>query len=118
MTRGKLSRLQQSSARSRATARNSVAIEGLCVIGQRAREAALVTDLGPGGCRVRTEAVGVTRSEALQLWLGEIGPIAGRLKWTKGGSLGVLFDVPLDEATLAALLAAGEPPSNVVPLRA
>jgi hypothetical protein len=118
MTRGKLSRLQQSNPRSRATARNAVAIEGLCMIGQRAQERALVTDLGLAGCRVRTEAVGVTRSEPLQLWLGEIGPIAGTLKWTKGGSLGVLFDNPLDEDTLEALLAAGEPSSNVIPLRA
>jgi len=52
------------------------------------------------------------------LWLGDFGPIAGKLKWTKGGALGVLFDVPLDEGTLDALLTAGEPPSNVIPLRA
>jgi hypothetical protein len=118
MTRGKRSKLQQSSARSRTTERNAVVIEGRCVIGQRGQETALVTDLGLRGCRVRTEAVGVTRSEGLQLWLGEVGPIAGKLKWTKGGSLGVLFDTPLDEGTLEALLAAGEPPSNVIPLRA
>jgi hypothetical protein len=67
---------------------------------------------------VRTEAIGVTRSEPLQLWLGDVGPIAGKLKWTKGGALGVLFDAPLDQSTLEALLAAGEPPSNVIPLRA
>lgn len=118
MTREKRAKLQNKGARSRNTARERVVIDGACVIGERDKEVALVTDLGATGCRVRTEAVGVTRSEALQLWLGEVGPIAGTLKWSKGGALGVLFDTPLDEGTLEALLAAGEPPSNVVPLRA
>jgi hypothetical protein len=118
MTREKRTKLRQNSARSRTSERNAVVIEGLCVIGERGEETALVTDLGLQGCRVRTEAVGVTRSEGLQLWLGEFGPIKGKLKWTKGGALGVLFDSPLDEGTLEALLAAGEPLSNVIPLRA
>jgi len=118
MTKGKRAKLQQNTARSRTTVRKPVVIDGECVIGERAKETALVTGLGLQGCRVRTEAVGVTRSETLQLWLGEVGPIAGRLKWSKGGSLGVLFDTPLEEATLEALLEAGVPPSNVVQLRA
>lgn len=118
MTRGKRTKLQQNTARSRTSERNAVVIEGTCVIGERAKEPALVTDLGLQGCRMRTEAVGVTRSESLQLWLGEFGPVAGKLKWTKGGSLGVRFDNPLDPGTLEALLEAGEPPSNVIPLRA
>jgi hypothetical protein len=118
MTRGKHTKLQQSTARSRTAARNPVVIEGACAIGGREREAALITDLGLQGCRLRTEAVGVTRSEALVLWLGEVGPIAARLRWSKGGALGVLFDRPLDEGTLEALLEAGEPRSNVIPLRA
>jgi hypothetical protein len=118
MTKGKRARLQQNSARSRATPRAAVVIDGECVIGERPKEPALVTDLGLQGCRVRTEAIGVTRSEGLQLWLGEVGPISGKLKWSKGGSLGVLFDTPLEEAMLQALLSAGEPPSNVVELRA
>jgi hypothetical protein len=118
MTSRKRSKLQQNTARSRTSQRNAVVIEGSCVIGERGKESALVTDLGLQGCRVRTEAVGVTRSEALVLWLGEVGPIAGKLKWTKGGSLGVLFDNPLDEGTLQALIEAGEPQSHVIPLRA
>jgi len=118
MTRGKRTKLQHNGARSRTTSRSAVVIDGQCVIGERGKETALVTDLGLQGCRVRTEAVGVTRSEALMLWLGDFGPIAGKLKWTKGGALGVLFDVPLDEGTLDALLMAGEPQSNVIPLRA
>ena len=117
MARGKHTKLQQNTARSRTVVRNPVVIEGMCVIGERGKESALVTDLGLQGCRVRTEAVGVTRSEALVLWLGEVGPIAGKLRWSKGGALGVLFDAPLDEGTLDALLAAGER-SNVIPLRA
>jgi hypothetical protein len=118
MKRGKRPRLQNKTARSRSTPRQNVVIEGFCVIGERDKESALVTDLGLTGCRVRTEAVGVTRSEGLQLWLGEFGPVAGTLRWSKGGSLGVLFDTPLEEGTLEALLAVGEPLSNVVPLRA
>jgi len=118
MTKGKRAKLQQNTARSRTTTRQPVVIDGECVIGERAKETALVTDLGLQGCRVRTEAVGVTRSEVLTLWLGEVGPIAARLKWTKGGSLGVKFDDPLDPGMLEALLAAGQPLSNVIPLRA
>lgn len=118
MPRGKSAKLQPPSARSRTTARQRVAIDGNCVIGTRDKETALVTDLGLTGCRVRTEAVGVTRSETLVLWLGDVGPIPGTLKWSKGGALGVLFDTPLDEGTLAALLASGDSASNVIPLRA
>jgi hypothetical protein len=119
MTRGKRPKLQQQkSARSRMTPREDVVIDGFCVIGERDRESALVTDLGRQGCRVRTEAVGVTRAETLQLWLGDFGPVTGTLRWSKAGSLGVLFDSPLEEETLEALLSAGEPQSNVVPLRA
>lgn len=118
MTRGKRPKLQNKTARSRITPREDVVIEGFCLIGERDKEAALVTDLGLTGCRVRTEAVGVIRSEPLQLWLGEFGPVAGTLKWTKGGSLGIQFDTPLEEGTLEALLATGEPQSNVIPLRA
>jgi hypothetical protein len=118
MTKGKRAKLVQNTARSRTTVRQRVVIDGQCVIGERLKDPALVTDLGLQGCRVRTEAVGVTRSEGLQLWLGEVGPISGKLKWSKGGSLGVLFDTPLTEETLEALLMAGEPPSNVVELRA
>lgn len=118
MTRAKRPKLQQKTARSRATPRQAIVLDGECVIGGRAKVRALVTDLGLEGCRVRAEAVGVTRSEALQLWLGEVGPIFGKLKWSKAGSLGVRFDTPLEEGTLEALLAAGEPPSNVVLFRA
>jgi hypothetical protein len=118
MTRGKSAKLQAKSARLRTIPRERVVIEGQCVIGERGKEEALVTDLALTGCRVRTEAVGVTRSEALVLWLGEVGPIPGKLKWTKGGSLGVKFDYPLEQGMLEALLAAGEPISNVIPLRA
>jgi hypothetical protein len=117
MSRDKRAKLQQKTARGRSSPRQAVIIEGSCVIGERQKEAALVTDLGLQGCRVRTEAVGVTRSEALMLWLGEVGPITGQLKWTKGGELGVRFDCPLEEGTLEALLAAGDV-SNVIPLRA
>jgi len=118
VTKGKSAILQAKSARLRTIPRERVVIEGHCVIGDRGKEGALVTDLGLTGCRVRTEAVGVTRSEALLLWLGEVGPIAGKLKWSKAGSLGVQFDTPLEPGTLEALLASGEPVSNVIPLRA
>ncbi len=77
----------------------------------------LVTDLGPRGCSLQGDAVGVTRSEPLTLWLGEVGPIAGKLKWAKAGSLGVLFDDPLDEEVVGKLHDAAEL-AKVVPLRA
>jgi len=118
MTRRKRAKLQENTARSRVTPRQKVAIEGTCSVGDRTPEAVIVTDLGMRGCRIRGDAVGVTRSEPLVLWLGEFGPVAGKLKWAKGGALGVLFDEPLGEETLEALMVAGPPPSNVVPLRA
>ena len=61
MTRGKRTKLQHNGARSRATERSVVVIDGLCVIGERGKETALVTDLGLQGCRVRTDRRVVTR---------------------------------------------------------
>ena len=49
MTRGKRTKLQQNSARSRLSQRNAVVIEGACMIGERGKETALVTDLGLQG---------------------------------------------------------------------
>jgi hypothetical protein len=118
MSRKKAAKLVEKSARSRATGRQQVAIEGACSVGGRAKEFVLVTDLGTRGCRMRAGAVGMTRSEPLLLWLGEFGPVAGKLMWAKGGALGVAFDTPLDEDTVEALAESGAPQSNVVPLRA
>ena len=115
MARGKHAKLQEKTARSRANPRKRVAIDGTCTIGERDKEEVLITDLGPTGCRMRTGAVGVTKSEPLLLWLGDVGPISGRLKWSKGGALGVSFDQPLSDDDLGRLCLA-DPPSNIVPL--
>lgn len=97
--------------RPRSGNRRKVAIPGSCGIGERQVEEVLITDLGPLGCSVQGDAVGVTRSAPLALWLGEVGPIAGKLKWAKGGAMGVAFDKPLDEAVVGALYeAAGAQP--------
>src|SRR5688572_28402104 len=100
----------------RGAPRESVIITGRCQVGERAAEEVLVTDLSAHGCRLRGNSIGVTKTEPVQLWLGETGPIAARLKWVKKGSLGLAFESALDEAFLQPLLDAPVPPvpSNVV----
>lgn len=99
--------------------RESVIIPGRCQVGERPVEDVLATDLSARGCRLRGNSIGVTKTEPVQLWLGEIGPIAAKLKWVKKGSLGLAFEAPLHEDVLQPLLDAPVPPipSNVVPLR-
>lgn len=117
MAKAKRPKLQQRSASARAGDRTTVAIAGTCRVGDRPEEDVLVTDLGADGCRMRGGAVGVTKAEPLVLRIGSAGPIAARLKWTKGGALGVSFDDPLDEDVLERLYAASAPSDNVIPLR-
>jgi hypothetical protein len=107
-------KLQRQSTRG--STRASVAIEGRCSFGGREAQDVLVTDLDESGCRMRAAAIGVIKSEPVVLWVSQVGPISGRLKWTKGGALGVAFDAPLGDELLAALREASHL-SNVVPLR-
>lgn len=99
--------------------RESVIIPGRCQIGERPEEEVLATDLSARGCRLRGNSIGVTKTEPVRLWLGEIGPIAARLKWVKRGALGLAFEAPMDVEVLQSLLDAPAPPvpSNVVPLK-
>ena len=99
--------------------RESVIIPGKCQVGDRLIEEVLVTDLSAKGCRLRGNSIGVTKTEPVQLWLGDAGPIAAKLKWVKRGSIGLAFDAALDEGILQPLLDAPTPPvpSNVVPLK-
>ena len=103
----------------RAGPRESVIIPGKCQVGERPVEEVLVTDLSAMGCRLRGNSIGVTKTEPVQLWLGDAGPIAAKLKWVKRGSIGLAFDAALDEGILQPLLDAPAPPvpSNVVHLR-
>lgn len=103
----------------RGAPRESVIIPGRCQVGERAAEEVLVTDLSARGCRLRGNSIGVTKAEPVQLWLGETGPIAAKLKWVKKGSLGLAFEAALAEDVLQPLLdaPAAPVPSNVVPLR-
>ena len=103
----------------RAGPRANVIIPGKCQVGDRLVEEVLVTDLSAMGCRLRGNSIGVTKTEPVQLWLGDAGPFAARLKWVKKGSIGLAFEAALDEAFLRPLLAAPVPPvpSNVVHLR-
>jgi hypothetical protein len=103
----------------RAGPREAVIIPGKCQVGDRLAEEVLVTDLSARGCRLRGNSIGVTKTEPVQLWLGDAGPIAARLKWVKKGSIGLAFESALDEAFLQPLLDAPVPPvpSNVVHIR-
>lgn len=108
--------LHRQTARSPASPRRKVAIEGRCSIGGREAQEALVTELGLTGCRMRVNAVGVTKSDGVELWLGETGPIASRLEWMRGGALGVSFETPLEPELLDTLCEAALS-AKVVPLR-
>jgi hypothetical protein len=116
MSSRKPAMLSRKSARPDDSARRHVAIEGRCSIGGREAQDVMVTDLDPTGCRMRANAVGVTKAEPLKLWFGATGPIDGRLKWTKGGALGVSFETPLEDELLETLYRASLL-SNVIPLR-
>jgi hypothetical protein len=87
--------------------RASVAIDGTCRIGERPAEDVVVTDLGLSGCCLRGTWLGVTKADPLTLHIGDVGPLAAKLKWARRGSLGVAFDEPLAAATLARLCAEG-----------
>ncbi len=103
MSSRKQASLHRQTVRAPASGRRKVAIEGRCSIGGREEQEVLLTDLGLTGCRMRANAVGVSKSNALALWLGETGPIAARLEWARDGALGVSFEVPLDADVLDAL---------------
>ena len=77
--------------------RNALTAEGKCQIGDGAVQEVLLTDLDNHGCMMRGSAVGVTKSDPLKLWLGEVGPIAGKLRWARRGSVGIEFDTPLND---------------------
>jgi hypothetical protein len=116
MSGSKHARLSNRPREQRAGERTAVSLEGKCRAGEREIQDVLVLDLGQHGCRLLGVSVGVTKSDPLQLWLGEDGPFAARLKWAKRGSLGIEFDAPLAEDLLGRLAAEDSQP-NVVPMR-
>ena len=103
----------------RADPRESVVIPGRCQVGERPAEDVLVTDLNAKGCCLRGNSIGVTKTEPVQLWLGDAGPVAAKLRWVRKGSLGLAFESALADEILQPLLDAPMPPipSNVVPLK-
>jgi hypothetical protein len=116
MVRSKPSVLANRPLERRVDERTAVNLAGRCRAGEREIQDVLVTDLGAAGCRLLGLSAGITKSDRLELWLGESGPFAARLKWAKRGLLGVEFDRPLDPALLETLAAAAREP-NVVPMR-
>jgi len=100
----------------RDSARRPVMIPATCQVGDRDAEEVLLTDISTDGRRVELVSIGVTRAAPIVLCIGGEAPVTGRLAWIRQGSLGVTFDAPLDEPTVARL---GEltPDTNVVPLR-
>lgn len=103
----------------RAGNRDFVSLEGRCSVGEGDVERISILDLDARGCRVKGITAAVTKADALQLWLGDLGPLTARLKWVKRGSAGLAFDVALDEDELEAakLTAAPVPLPQVIPLR-
>ncbi len=96
--------------------RRPLIAEGRCQFGEGEVQDVLLTDLDAYGCRLRGSAVGVTKAEGLRLWLGEVGPIAGHLRWARRGAVGIAFDVPVDEEILTQVTEV-DPGPTVVPLR-
>ena len=103
----------------RAGNRDFVSLEGRCSVGEGRAEPIAVLDLDARGCRVKGIGVAVTKADLLQLWLGELGPITGRLRWAKRGSAGIAFDEPLapDQVEAVKLTAVPVPLPQVIPLR-
>ena len=103
----------------RAGNRAHASLEGRCQVGDGEAAPIAVLDLDARGCRVRGITAAVTKLEPLQVWLGDIGPLAARLRWVKRGNAGVAFDTPLSEADLvrAAQTATPVVPAQVIPLR-
>jgi hypothetical protein len=103
----------------RAGPRDFVSLEGRCSVGEGEAETIAVLDLDAGGCRVKGITAAVTKTDPLRLWLGDVGPLAGRLRWVKRGSAGIAFAEPLAEEQLANAKrsALPVPPSEVIPLR-
>lgn len=116
MASSKHARLSNRPEKERAEERTAVSIAGRCRAGDREIQDVLIMDLAAHGCRLLGLSVGVTKNDALELWLGETGPVAARLKWVKRGSLGVEFDAPLDGDVLERL-ADADPKPNVLPIR-
>jgi hypothetical protein len=116
MAGSKHARLSNRPERERVEDRTAVSISGRCRAGDRDVQDVLVMDLASQGCRLLGLSVGVTKSDSLELWLGEVGPVSARLKWVKRGSLGVEFAEPLDAGVLESLADADIKP-NVLPLR-
>jgi hypothetical protein len=103
----------------RAGDRDFVSLEGRCGVGEGAVVPIAILDLDARGCRVKGITAAVTKVDLLQLWLGEVGPITGRLRWAKRGSAGIAFAEPLDDEQLARAqqTATPAPQSQVVQLR-
>jgi hypothetical protein len=80
-----------------------VKIEGRFRLGDGEEQEALVTDLSAAGCNLRGLPVGITKAQPLTLWIGPIGPISGKPRWLKNGSVGVVFDTRLDAGSLDRL---------------
>ncbi|MGN3974401.1 hypothetical protein [Tsuneonella sp. SYSU-LHT278] len=90
--------------------RDVVSLDARCRIGEREIESVAVLDLDARGCRIRGILIAVTKNEQVTLWLGTVGPIAGRLRWLKRGSAGVAFETPLSERDLDEARASAVPP--------
>lgn len=103
----------------RAGNRAVASLEGRCQVGEGEAATIAVLDLDTLGCRVRGITAAVTKLEPLQVWLGDVGPLAARLRWVKRGNAGVAFETPLSEDDLARAAATAAPavPAQVIPLR-
>jgi hypothetical protein len=119
MTRRKRPLLATRYSGPRAGNRDLASLEGRCRVGEGDAAPIAVLDLDALGCRVRGITAAVRKSEPLQVWLGDIGPLAARLRWMKRGNAGVAFEAPLSEADLAraAETAVPAPAAQVIPLR-
>ena len=96
--------------------RSALTVDGRCRLGEGEPQDVRLTDLDVRGCQIRGFSTGVTKSDALELWLGAVGPVTARLRWAKRGAIGVAFDEPIDEAVLGQV-ATVVPLHEVIPLR-
>ncbi|MCB2088275.1 MAG: hypothetical protein R3E18_07245 [Sphingomonadaceae bacterium] len=99
--------------------RDLVSLEGRCQVGENDCEDIVLLDLDTGGCRVRGITAAVTKTDAVAVWLGPLGPFTAHPRWVKRGLAGLRFDPPLEDSTLeeAKSRAVPAPPSEVIALR-
>lgn len=92
--------VRQSNMDRRRERRWQTEVNGSCLIDGRQDQIA-VTEISTIGCRVQGDFAAFGLGDTLQIFVGNIGPLDGTLRWTTSESAGVEFRDRLDQAVVA-----------------